>query len=166
MSRQRLAIAALCALLVLPAESALAYQDRGFDPDDRRVVGYDPDIRSTVRTVWTTDGGRALSVKFRAYEELGVYWDVTAYLDSRGGHRADYLIDMVNADQSGAGCRVYRRKHSERAVDGRFRQHGDRARCRVPARLVHPTKRIRWRLRSESGYVDTVEAAPDHGWYP
>ena len=164
---KRLILAAMFVSLVLPAESALAYEDSGFDPDDRRVVGYDPDIRSTVRTVWRTGSGRALRVSFRAYERLGIYWFVTVLLDARGGPKVDHVMGLSNADQSGKGCGVYPRGHRKEVVQGGFLQRGDMARCRVPTSLVHPTKRIRWKLRSPSGYVhNNVDIAPNGGgWF-
>jgi hypothetical protein len=165
---KRLVLTAMCVGLVLSAGPALAYTDRGFDPDDRRVIGFDPDIRSTVRKVWTTDGSsRALRVKFQAYERLGNYWSVMVFLDSRRGPKADYVIELDNADMSGKGCSVYPRGHRGQEVPGSFRQRRDTALCRVRARLVDPTKRIRWRLRSPSGYVhDNVDIAPNGGgWY-
>jgi hypothetical protein len=41
------------------------------------------------------------------------------------------------------------------------------ARCRVPAGTVRPTKRIRWKLISITGYEDgETEYAPNNrGWY-
>jgi hypothetical protein len=162
---KRLVFAAMCVSLVLPAGSALAYEDSGSDPDDRSFVG-DPDIRSTVRTVWTTDSGRALRVTFRAYERLGKFWSVTVLLDARGGPKVDHVMNLWNADQSGRGCDVYPRGQSGESVPGGFDQRGDTARCRVPTSLVHPTKRIRWKLRSPSGYVHAVDIAPNGGgWF-
>jgi hypothetical protein len=165
---KRLAFAVLCAFLILPAESALAYQDRGFDPDDRSHGGVDPDIRSTVRTVWTTESGlRSLRVSFRAYEELALCcWLVTAALDSREGHRPDYLIEF-STPEGGFECIVFPRgERFTQWVEGALRENGDRVSCRVPVRLVSPTKRIRWRLHTDSGYFARADAAPDHGWYP
>jgi hypothetical protein len=163
---KRLVSAALCAFLALPAGSALAYRDRGSDPDDRSsLAGTEPDIRSTVRTVRTTEGGRALRVKFRAYEDLGRFWAVTVYLDSRRGLGGDYLMKMSNVGFGNEGCQVYRRHHLDRGILGAFLQRGDMARCAVPVRTVHPTKRIRWRLHAPSLYSNTHDAAPDHGWY-
>jgi hypothetical protein len=165
---KRLILAAMCVWLVLPAESALAYVDRGFDPDDRRAAGLDPDIRSTVRRVWITEGSRrALSIKFRAYERLGNYWDVMALLDSKGGLRADYVMDLYNYDQSGRGCAVWPQGHPHQSIQGEFRQRGHTARCKAPARLVLPSKRIRWRLRSTSMYArNNTDIAPNGGgWY-
>jgi hypothetical protein len=162
---KRLIFAAVCVSLVLPAASALAYEDRGFDPDDRSFVG-DPDIRSTVRTVRTAGSGRVLSVRFRAHEGLGVYWSLTVLLDARGGRRVDHVMKLGNADQSGKGCVVSPRGRPGEAVEGGFVQRGDMARCRVPVSLVQPTKRIRWKLRSPSGYSRRADVAPNGGgWY-
>jgi hypothetical protein len=158
----------MCIFLALPAGSALAYRDSGFDPDDRSSVeNTEPDIRSTVRTVRITEGGRALRVKFRTYEDLGRFWAVTVNLDSQRGLGDDYFMKMWNVGfRDGEGCWVYRRHHLDRAILGAFLQRGDMARCAVPVRTVHPTKRIRWRLLAPSLYSNTHDVAPDHGWYP
>jgi hypothetical protein len=164
---KRLVLLVLCAAIVIQGESSFAYEDYGFDPDDRPELGSDPDIRSTVRTVWTPEGSvRLLRIKFRAYERLGLYWFVTALLDSRGGPRVDYVMRLANADMSGRGCAIWPRGHRGEAVPGTFRQRGDTARCKVPASLVRRTKRIGWRLRSISGYGGTMDVAPNGGgWY-
>lgn len=60
--------------------------------------------------------------------------------------RADDTMVLYHADQSGRGCYVYRRGHRNQGVRGSFRQDDDRARCRMPLALVHPDKRIRWRI--------------------
>ena len=164
-------LVALCMALLLPASSALAYQDVRLDPNDRPAVGYDPDIRSTGRVVYTTaQGVRRLRVGFRAYEPLGVWWTVDVYIDSKGGPRADYVMKLANTDvTAGKGCGITpvggggadRRK-------GRFRQHGDQATCSVRLSLLVHTKRIRWRLVSPSGYdpPGTTDIAPNGGgWY-
>ena len=156
---KRLVFAAVCVSLVLPAAPAFAYEDRGFDPEDQSDVGI-PDIRSTVRTVRTTDSGRTLRVKFRAYERLSNYWFVTVKLDARGGPKVDHVMNLVNGDTEGTWCLVYPKGHHHESLRGDFVQRRDMARCRVPTSLVHPTKRIRWRLRS----IDDI--APDGGgWF-
>ncbi len=129
-------IAVVClTLMVVPlgasAASAFGYRDTGFDPDDRRPVGFDPDIRSTTRRVWeTVDGQRVLTIKFRAYEDLGVYWFVNVHLDSRGGPRWDYVMRLRNEDMSGKGCSLTKRGDPGSSLAGRFHQgHTDAAWC-------------------------------------
>jgi hypothetical protein len=53
------------------------YIDTAHDPDDRPVMGYDPDIRSTTRKVSAVNGDRVLRIVVRAYEDFGLYWFVT-----------------------------------------------------------------------------------------
>lgn len=145
---------------------AAAYEDTGSDPDDRAVLVHDPDIASTTRRVWTKEAGRFLSVLIRAYEEFGIYWGIEARLDSKGGPRVDYTIRLYNADTGGAGCDLYRRTGFNHVARGHFRQAGDEVRCRIRVRDLHPTKRIRWKLISESGYGGPTEYAPnDRTWY-
>jgi hypothetical protein len=166
---KRLLISAVGIALTLQAGSALAYQDVGFDPDDRAVVGGDPDIRSTARVVWTDRGLRWLKVRFTAYEPLSFFWRVKARLDSRGGRRVDYVIELWNADNSGRGCAVHRQgqTNGDNWVRANFRQvDDDTARCVVRLYQVRPTKRIRWRLRSPSGYGAEADLAPNSGFYP
>jgi hypothetical protein len=168
------AIGVACvAVLILPlganATPAFGYRDVGLDPDDRRPIGYDPDLRSTARKVWASpDGQRFLTIQFSAYEDLGVYWGVFVYLDSRAGVHRDYVMSLSNADNGGKGCEIRERGHSwDAAKDGKFFQGVAVAKCRIPLKWVHRTKRIRWRLVSPSGYVHgNVDIAPnDRGWY-
>jgi hypothetical protein len=165
MRRTAIATVGVLVVFVLGLHApALAYQDVYFDPDDRRAVGFDPDIKSTGRTVWRgEDGRRRLRIGFRAYERLGLWWFVTAHLDSLGGKTWDFKMSIWNADLSGKGCVVCPRGHPGQSVDGYFSQRENRATCRVPLRLVTPTKRIRWNLESRTGYGPPGEAdfAPD-----
>ena len=157
----RVVLATILATLLLTPAPALAYRDKGHDPDDRPALGFDPDIRATVRSVWLTEhAGRQLRVKFRAYERLGVWWFVNVRLDSRGGPQVDYVIFLSDQDLGGSGCAI-RRGLPGPPVEGSFSQERDRASCRVPARLVRPTKKIRWKLVSPSGYDGTSDAAPN-----
>jgi hypothetical protein len=154
-------------LLLIP-DWSVAYRDVGTDPDDRAVVGYDPDIRQTTRRVKSSEGGRVLIVRVWTYEDLGVFWRMEVFLDSRGGGAFDYRMLLANGDLGGAGCQIDRRGGGRDQIDGRFRQVGNLAECRVRARLVNPNKRIRWRIRSGSGYNEPeseTEVAPDRGWY-
>jgi hypothetical protein len=145
---------------------AVAYQDVGVDPDDRPVLAFDPDIRRTVRNVFVGAEGRVLRIRVWTYEDLGIFWSMTVRLDSRRWIRWDYTMVLFNFDLSGKGCSVYRRGHRDEAIEGWFRQEGDLTRCRVPLSLVHPEKRIRWRIVSPTGYEGGItERAPNHGWY-
>jgi hypothetical protein len=156
----------LAASVLLAPGVAVAYQDVGFDPDDRPVLGADPDIRRTVRRVFLGAEGRVLRIRVWTYEDLGLYWSMTVRLDTRRWIRPDYTMVLYNGDNSGRGCYVYPRGHRSEAVRGRFRQQDDLARCRVPLALVHPDKRIRWRIVSPTSYEGGItERAPNHGWY-
>jgi hypothetical protein len=156
-------------MMVLAVSStASAYESRGTDPDDRAVLGSDPDIRATIRRVETGRERRTLAIVVRAYEDFGVWWSMTAPLDTRGGSKIDAFMSLYNADLNGSGCRAYRRGDREDAMEGRFVQSGDRVRCRVPIRVVRPNKRIRWRLVSRSAYDEReseTERAPNSGFY-
>ena len=168
--RRRIVSFALLSLLILPAGAGIAagYEDTGYDPDDRAIVASDPDIASTTRRVWRKHSGRFLSIVLRAYEEFGIYWRVKARLDSRGGPRVDYTLSLFNADHGGTGCNLYRRTDIVRELAaGHFQQSGDRASCGIRIRHLHPTKAVRWKLISESGYEDgDIEYAPnDRTWY-
>jgi hypothetical protein len=167
---RRALIAVLVLSIALLEVPALAYDNTGSDPDDRRPVGSDPDLRSTRRLVWRGDDGRRLlRVGVQAYEPFGLWWFVDVALDSRGDRGTDYIMEIWNADNSGRGCSVNPRGRPGQAVRGRFRQFGDRTTCRVPLALVEPTKRVRWKLHSPSGYGSPGEAdfAPnDLTFYP
>jgi hypothetical protein len=159
---------ALAALLLMP--SAGACRIVGTDPDDRRPLGSDPDIRSSILEVGPRENGRFLVLVVRAFEEFGDYWTIRAYLDAQGPRRrtdrADHTMVLWNADTGGAGCTVRERGQGNPEERGVFRQNGRAARCRVPIRFIQPDRPIRWRLVSTSGYVKgNVERAPDHGMY-
>ena len=154
--RRRLALSlAVAAALASLGPAALAYEMRGFDPDDRKAVGGDPDIRSTILRVGPTEHGRALVLVIRAYETLSDWWTVEARLDAQGERRADHILLLWNSDTGGAGCTIHERRDHE-TERGAFHQHGRAARCRVP---------IRWRLVSTSGYDGDLEVAPNRGMY-
>jgi len=151
------------------SRAAVGYRDVGYDPNDRPVVGYDPDIRSSLRRVYPTDDGRMLKVKVTAHERLGVWWYMEVFLDTRGGPEPDAKMFLANGDLSGRGCSIATLRGPDHWRRGRFRQHHRWTSCRVRAGFVKPDKRIRWRIVSPSGYEEpesTTERAPNHGWYP
>jgi hypothetical protein len=155
----------LATLLLIPP--AHAGQVRGFDPDDRAPIGADPDIRSSVLSIGPREDGRFLVLVVRAYEDFLDYWVIQARFDTQGERRADHTMTLWNADTGGSGCSVRERGQGNPSEDGIFRQRGRAVRCRVPIRRLEPDRSIRWRLVSDSGYVDgNREQAPDVGMYP
>jgi hypothetical protein len=82
-------IAAVVLGTAVPVGARGWYIDTAHDPDDRPVMGYDPDIRSTTRKVSAVNGDRVLRIVVRAYEDFGLYWFVTVRLDTRGGRLVD-----------------------------------------------------------------------------
>lgn len=165
MLRRGLVALLFIGLLGIPQGWASAeYADTAFDPDDRRVLALDPDIRSTTRRVTVRDGHRFLTIAFHAYEALGDYWFVRTRLDSRAGPERDYK--MLIANEEGGACLLYR--PHEDSVRGKFSQASHRAACRIPARFVRPTKQIRWKIFSPSGYSHgNKEYVPNDGrWLP
>jgi hypothetical protein len=167
--REAVFVLAFTALALLPGR-VLAYEDTGFDPDDRRPLGSDPDLRSTTRTVWHGDDGRRrLRIRIQAYEPFGLWWFVEVRIDSRGGLATDFVMRIWNQDQSGKGCSIHPRGHPGQAERGRFGQRADRARCTVLLSTVNPTKRLRWKLVSPTGYGPPGErdvAPNDLTFYP
>jgi hypothetical protein len=155
---------ALWLSLLVGAPSALAGAATGYDPADRPDVG-DPDIRSTTRQIFDRGGVRYLMVDLAAYETLSDWWRVDVALDSRGGPAADYRMSFANFDTGGTECKIWKIHHHDRAVDGRFRQSGVTASCRVEAADVRSSKPNRWYLRSPSMHASRVDRAPDSGWY-
>ena len=156
----------------------IEYVDVGHDPNDRNYdetscCQQDPDIRWTTRKLWVDERDRAwLTIKFQAYEIFTGYWSVIARLDSRGGPRADYRL-QVRDDGSVVTCSITSRRTSD-VRRGQARQglsSGRPATCRVPLGFVHRDKRIRWRLFSpaevpgEGSEPSSDEYAPDRGWY-
>jgi hypothetical protein len=160
-----------CLILVsvmMGSEPVSAYEDIGYDPDDRPTTSSppfgDPDVRSTVRRVERNPNGKVLVLVIRAYEDFSMYWFIDAFLDTRGGGRADHVVHLFNGDTGPVGCSISRENRDRRL---HFRQHGKAVFCRVPIRFLEPSKRIRWRLVSETFYEDGErEIAPNGGgWY-
>jgi len=154
-------------LAVTPAVAVVVDRDTGFDANDIPPNGHiDPDIRSTTRKlVARDDGGRVLSIVVRFYERHG-WWPLWMRLDARGGPRLDH-IQITDGDQ----CYVWPKGHRRDGVEVRGDAHGSRFVCRMPARLVSPTKSIRWKVRTTtpdgSGAGEfVVDSAPsDRGRY-
>ena len=87
--------------------------------------------------MWASDGRRFLTIRFSAYERLGLYWGVFAHLDSRGGARSEYVMRLFNRDLSGKGCEIKRRGHPwDSAKHGTFHQAGAVAKCHIPLKWV------------------------------
>lgn len=152
-----------------PAVSTTAsgYRDVGHDPDDRPMLGDDPDIRRTSRRVYRSNRGRmVLKVKVHAYETLGLFWGMKVFLDSRGGRRPDHVMG-IGASDTLTSCSVHPRGHRRQATFGKFWMTGDLTYCRVPLESINPNKRIRWRIVSRSYEPEggVTERAPNQGWY-
>jgi hypothetical protein len=155
-------------LAASPAVAVVVDRDTGFDANDIPPNGHiDPDIRSTTRKLVDRDtGSRVLSIVVRFYERHG-WWPLWMRLDARGGPRVDHIVSTF-----GDQCYVWPKGHRSDGVQVRGVAHGDRFVCRMPARLVSPTKSIRWKVRTKvpdgSGSVGTfvMDFAPsDRGWY-
>lgn len=158
----------LSASIIALADISIAYQDTGFDPDDRSLGESDPDVRSSTRLVEPSKHGRTLIIRVRTYEPLPLFWQLRVFLDSVGGPKADYLVRITEADVAGR-CTVDERGGGQDEIEGRMQTpREDVARCRFPARLVQPEKHPRWRIVSPSTSSDPeaeTERAPDSGWY-
>ena len=149
-----------------PAMAVVIDRDTGFDANDVPPNGHiDPDIRSTTRKVVVRDeGGRVLSIVVWFYERHGG-WPLWMRLDARGGPRVDHIVSTYGE------CHVWPKGHRRDKVEVRAKAHGARFVCRMPARLVSPTKSIRWKVRTKapdgSGAGEFVmDFAPsDRGWY-
>jgi hypothetical protein len=153
-------------LAVTPAFAVVIDRDTGFDADDVPPNGrFHPDIRSTTRKLAARDdGGRVLSIVVRFYERDAL-WPLEIRLDARGDARVDHMASTYVGR-----CYVWRKGHRHDGTLVRGVDHGDRFVCRMPARLVSPTKSIRWKVRTQapdgSGSEFVMDFAPsDRGWY-
>jgi hypothetical protein len=156
----------LAAFLTPTAATAVVLdRDTGFDARDVETGRrFEPDISSTTRRLATHHGRRALAIVVRFYDPVAG-WPLEILLDARGGPRVDHLMNTF-----GEECFVWRRGHRRDAVEGRAVARGRRFVCRVPARVVSPTKSIGWKVRTgppedpdDSFEVD--HAPSDRGWY-
>lgn len=146
------------------ASADVIYRDTRLDPDDSSGVA---DISSTTRTVRrNANGRRSITMKIRAYEPLGASWGgFEASVDFRGGPRRDARIAFVNHEgpphcalnfPDGSGW-IFSARQVRRTIGCTFR-----------LKLLQPTKRIRWKVRSPTpGTFDPpdVDWAPNTGWY-
>jgi hypothetical protein len=165
------ALLAVCVLIgVAPATATVIDRDVGFDPNDVPALpAIDPDIRSTTRKLTVQDGRRTLSLVVRFYDPQG-WWPLWIRLDARGGPRVDHIVSTF-----GDECYVWPkgRRHDGVEVRGDVRSgaRGGRVVCRMPARLVSPTKSIRWKVLTkypdgDPGDTFEVDHAPsNHGFY-
>jgi hypothetical protein len=164
----RLLVAASMLAVVLTPTAATAVvldRDKGFDPRDVETGHrFEPDISSTTRRLAIHDGRRVLAIGVRFYDPVAG-WPLEILLDARGGPRVDHLMNTF-----GEECFVWRRGHRRDAMEGRAVARGRRFVCRVPARVVSPTKSIRWKVRTgppeDPDDSFEVDYAPsDRGWY-
>lgn len=151
----------LAAIVALAPQSALAYDDTGYDAQDQSE-GYD--ISSTTRRVYQGNGHRVLKVVVRIYEgdrpldDQNYVWFVEVRIDSRRGQAHDVIMNIWSEDLSGRGCELEDRR-SRTLTEGLFRVTATTASCRVPLRFVDPGKRIRWNIHMSD------DLAPNAGMY-
>jgi hypothetical protein len=165
--------------LVVTSTLAVAYEDVGHDAEgDSTEESGAYDLRSSVRSVVRGPNHRNLRVATRTYEAdfwVGSYVYIDAKLDARGGLAADAILHAWILDMSGSGCqlesrsgRVLRRGTLRFLGEGEPSE-GDRfdgVSCRVPVHPLHPTKRIRWKVRIIHGNGEPVfDVAPDAAMY-
>lgn len=164
---RRALVSVLVLTLALAPTSAWAYSDWGWDPKDPgdQGTGDSLDLAMTRRDV-VRGGGSTFRITFFVHTAgLSCCYRATVKLDSRGDRHADYLIGIVDADQSGHGCGV-KRVGSRDGWGGRYARGDNWARCRFPLRRVNPDKRIRWKMRIyQEGLRAVTDSAPETGWY-
>jgi hypothetical protein len=157
-----------CVLAAAPSATATGVdRDTGFDANDIPANGHiDPDIQSTMRKLVVHDGRRVVAIVIRFFERHA-WWPMWIRMDARGGPGVDHL-----AHTRGRSCYVWTKGEYFDRVEVRGATHGRRLVCRMPARLVSPTKSIRWKVRTsvpDGSRRDTefvIDYAPsNHGWY-
>ena len=156
-------------LPVTPAIGEVLDRDTGYDARDidPGPAGFNPDIRSTTRRLSKHGGQRVLAIVVRFYERQGG-WPLDVRIDANGGPRVDHLMRTFGED-----CFVWAKGNRADTVQGRGATRGDRFACRVPARLVTPSKSIRWKVQTlppedsaPRGSTFEIDYAPsDRGWY-
>lgn len=155
-------------LVAAPAGGVVLDRDTGYDARDidPGPAGFNPDIRSTTRRLSTQGGRRVLAIVVRFYERQAG-WPLDVRIDANGGPRVDHLMRTF-----GEECFVWAKGDRAQAVQGRGATRGDRFVCRVPARVVTPTKSIRWKVETRPpensrrrGPFEIDYAPSNHGWY-
>ena len=151
-----------------PAGAVVLERDTGYDARDidPGPAGFNPDIRSTTRRLSTQGGRRVLAIVVRFYERQAG-WPLDVRIDANGGPPVDHLMRTF-----GEECYVWPKGDRTEAVQGRAATRGDRFVCRLPARLVTPTKSIRWKVETQPpegrrrlGPFEIDYAPSNHGWY-
>ena len=148
-----------------------SYFDVGQDPND--VHGrYKTDLRSSTRALFRHNGVRYLQVVATGHWVVGSMSagdPINVQLDTRLGPKPDYIL-VFSYFEVFRSCSV-NAVGSNRQRPGRFtdRDSGGWA-CRVPARPLHISKPVRWRLSGAGSCPsrscgDITDRAPDHGWY-
>ena len=166
MRRATVAILMLFAFTSSPG-AARAYSDWGWDRRD--VSDHDLkalDLARTRRDVQRSGGQTLLRFTFDVHGGyLSNWWGMEVFLDTRGSSKRDYAMHLVDADQSGRGCDIWKVGHRrDTRRKGHFNRGDGWARCRVPVRWVEPDKKIRWKVRIHTN-GELVDRAPDGGWY-
>jgi len=153
-------------VLVVSIPAAHAYRIVGSDAHEGGA--YDIDVATL--GVWTArDGHRYIRI---SVSQIGdhPYYNLRVHLDTRGDGRGDAVVMLRHGDTASSGradCTIVMNgaKH-----EGRYWPTVGRASvCRFRAWMVHPTKRIRYRVHASAFYVyvagPTEDRAPDRGWY-
>ena len=155
-------------LVAAPAGGVVLDRDTGYDARDidPGPGGFNPDIRSSTRRLSKQGGRRVLAIVVRFYERQGG-WPLDVRIDANDGPRVDHLMRTF-----GEECFVWPKGDRAEAVQGRGATRGDRFVCRVPARVVTPTKSIRWKVETRPpedsrrlGSFEVDYAPSNHGWY-
>ena len=166
--RKVVTAAAATILLVLTGVSATAEHKtvRHVDPHGDAYI----DVWSTRKVKIHRQPQR---IRFTLYSEAwGPDWEISVYVDSRGGPRADFrLWNYESLGESDCGGN----RHLGGEIDD-LRCAQDVMCCttgtmwwEAPRASFNPTKPIRWRVRTHyPGATDDSEddLAPDSGWYP
>ena len=164
---RRIATTVIAAALLLGAHSALAVS--AGDPQDT-PKGLDV-ARSSIRTVQVDHGvfrDRLAVSTYKAFDlsdgKGSFYWQI----DSYGTASVDYVVYMFgdpNATPPRPLLCLVRSTNPDRPFRAYVHVAATHTRvvCGLPARDLHTTKSVRWRLAGRLHGV--IDRAPDTGWY-
>jgi hypothetical protein len=165
---RRILIACLC-ILALSIDAPVSASHRLVRRTDPRGDAQ-PDVWRTTRA--NLHESRPHRIRFKLFGNLGPDWQISVWVDSRGGPRAEYrLWNFEDLGTSGCGGK---RLSDREAIDLRCGRR--QVECcfvgtlwwNMPRPELNPNKRFRWRIHTHYfGFPDAThdDLAPDRGWY-
>ncbi|MFZ0324102.1 MAG: hypothetical protein WAN48_08235 [Actinomycetes bacterium] len=183
-----LAASVVVVALLVPVAAGPVQASRARSGVVSRAVGYDPrdlpthralDVRQSEKAVVSRANGSYLRIKVWSHAPIsnarGENVGIAARLDSHGGPRWDYTLELFLGDSGSdwaPACLLYRPSGELVRSGARpvFWDSGAMS-CSVRLASLNVSHSPRWRVVSYNGFLDVglwadrYDLAPDAGWY-